>query len=146
MTNKKNLIFRLILLLLLISGLFGFFDCNNVSAQESTLGEGECSTREECEIILKQYEEEIVKYEENISKTQKEKDTLSNKVSILKNQIKKLELQISQSNLMVKDLTLQLKDTGGAIEKNSLKIEEKKDKIKISNKNNLKSGLNFLIM
>ena len=30
---------------------------------------------------------------------------------------------------MVKDLTLQLKDTEGSIEKNSLKIEEKKDNL-----------------
>jgi len=126
MINRKNL--RLILLLVLISLLFGFVNYNKIFAQE-TQGTEECGTREECEAILKQYEDEIAKYEADITTTQKEKNTLSNKISILKNQIKKLELQISQSDLMVKDLTLQLKDTEGSIEKNSLKIEEKKDNL-----------------
>ena len=113
----------------MIFSFFASIDYETVFAQELPQAEEECGSREECEAILKNYEEEIAKYEDSISKTQKEKDTLFNKVSILKNKIKKLELQISQSNLMVKDLTLQLKDTEGSIEKNSLKIEEKKDNL-----------------
>lgn len=127
MTNKKGIIFRLIPLSGLILVLFGFvINFNKTFAQETQPAEAACNTREECEAILKQYEDEIARYENDISKTQKEKDTLNNKISILKNRIKKLELQISQSNVMIKDLTLQLKDTEGSIDKNSLKIEEKK--------------------
>ena len=128
--KKISLIFELFLLLLIFS-FFVSIDYETVFAQELPQAELECASKEECEAILRNYEEEIAKYEDSISKTQKEKDTLSNKVSILKNKIKKLELQISQSNLMVKDLTLQLKDTEGSIEKNSLKIEEKKDNLSI---------------
>jgi peptidoglycan hydrolase CwlO-like protein len=85
-------------------------------------GQEQCSTREECEQLLKQYEEQITKYEADIVKTQGEKNTLQNQISILKKQINKLNLQISQSNLMVKDLTLQVKDTEGSIDQTSLKI------------------------
>lgn len=126
--KKFSPLFRLFLLLTLISVFLGFVRYYKVFAQE--VGE-ECGTREECEAILKQYEEEIAKYESDITKTQQEKDTLNNKISILKNQIKKLNLQISQSSLMIKDLTLQVKDTEGSIEKSSLKIEEKKNNLVI---------------
>jgi peptidoglycan hydrolase CwlO-like protein len=115
----QRLIF-LIILIFVIS-VFGF----SVSAQESTTEE-ECKTREECEALLKKYEEEIATYETSIAKTQKEKDTLANKIKILQDQIKKLDLQIYQSNLMIKDLSLQITDTTSSIDKNTLKIEELK--------------------
>lgn len=129
MIKKFSRVFRLVLLLILVFSFLRLVNSENISAQELPQTTEECGSREECEAILNKYEEEIAKYESDISKTQKEKDTLSNKISILKNQIKKLDLQISQSNLMVRDLTLQLKDTEGSIEKNSLKIEEKKDNL-----------------
>jgi peptidoglycan hydrolase CwlO-like protein len=115
--------YRLILLIILIFiiGVFSF----STLAQENTTEE-ECQTREECEALLKKYEEEIATYETSITKTQKEKDTLANKIKILKDQIKKLELQIYQSNLMIKDLGLQIEDTTSSIDKNTLKIEELK--------------------
>jgi membrane-bound lytic murein transglycosylase B len=125
MIKRVNRILKLVLLLFLILALFKFFSFEKIFAQE---GE-ECGTREECEAILRQYEEEIAKYEADVTKTQKEKDTLNNKITILKNQIKKLDLQISQSNLMIKDLTIQLEDTEGSIEKNSLKIEKEKENL-----------------
>lgn len=125
MIKKHIRILKLVLTLFLISALFKIFPFEKISAQEND----QCGTREECEVILRQYEEEIAKYEADISKTQKEKDTLNNKITILKNQIKKLDLQISQSNLMIKDLTLQLQDTEGSIEKNSLKIEKEKENL-----------------
>jgi len=128
MINKFSHILKSILLFGSILIFFNPFVFNIIFAQDN-LGLEECNTREECEAKLKEYEEEIARYETDISKTQKEKDTLNNKISILKNQIKKVDLQISQSNLMVRDLTLQLKDTEGSIDKNSLKIEEKKENL-----------------
>lgn len=127
MIKKKNLIYRLILLTILILAIFRFIGYKKILAQETT--EGECDTREECEALLKKYEEEIANYEKDIAKTQKEKDTLSNKVATLKNQIKKIELQISQSNLMIKDLGLQIQDTEKSIDSTSLKIEDSKEKL-----------------
>jgi peptidoglycan hydrolase CwlO-like protein len=127
---KKHLrILKLVLLLFLISAFFILFTFEIIFAQNNSQEVGGCSTREECEAILRQYEEEIAKYEADITKTQKEKDTLNNKITILKNQIKKLDLQISQSNIMIRDLTLQLKDTESSIDKNSLKIEKEKENL-----------------
>jgi len=124
---KRAPIWKLILLLGLIFIFLNPFIFKGAFAQDNL--EEECNTPEECEAILKKYEEEIAKYETDISKTQKEKDTLNNKISILKNQITKTNLQISQSNVMIKDLTLQSKDTEDSIGKNSLKIEDKKENL-----------------
>jgi membrane-bound lytic murein transglycosylase B len=118
----KNFLLTIVVLVLIGLSLLAF-------AQTASQLEEECGTREECEALLKKYEEEIAKYENDITKTQAEKDTLANKITILKNQIKKLEIQISQSTLMVKDLSLQIEDTKDSIDKTSLKIEESKEKI-----------------
>lgn len=115
--------YRLILLIILIF-IIGAFNFSAFAQENAT--EEECKTREECEALLKKYEEEIASYENSITKTQKEKDTLANKIKILQDQIKKLELQIYQSNLMIKDLGLQIEDTTSSIDKNTLKIEELK--------------------
>ncbi len=89
----------------------------------------ECQTREECEALLKKYEEQISQYEKDITKTQQEKKTLQNQIYILKQKIEKLSLQIQQGNMMIKDLNLQIKDTAGSIEKTSLKIEDSREKL-----------------
>jgi peptidoglycan hydrolase CwlO-like protein len=88
-----------------------------------------CQTREECEALLKKYEEEIKKYEENIQKTEKEKKTLQNQISLLKQKIEKLKLEIEQSNIMIRDVSLQIRDTEESIEKTSQKIEAQKRKL-----------------
>jgi len=117
--------------LILVSFLILAFILSNfkVFAEEPSQGVEECETREECEALLKEYEEQISQLEKDITKTQKEKDTLANKIAILKNQIKKLDLQIYQSEVMVKDLGLQIEDTQSSIEKTSLKIENSKERL-----------------
>jgi membrane-bound lytic murein transglycosylase B len=89
----------------------------------------ECSTREECEALLKKYEEEIKNLEGVIGKTEQEKKTLQNQIYILKKKIEKLNLQIQESNVMIRDVSLQIKDTEASIEKTSLKIEESKNQL-----------------
>jgi len=105
--------------------LFLFFSVFKIFSQE----EPPCQTREECEALLKKYEEEIEKYEQNIQKTEKEKKTLQNQISLLKQKIKKLKLEIEQSNIMIRDISLQINDTEESIEKTSQKIEAQKKKL-----------------
>lgn len=108
---KKKLLLTL-LLLTFISPIFGIF------AQEPI-----CNTKEECQELLKQYEEKIVEYEKDITKTEQEKKTLQNEIYLLRKKIEKLNLQIDQSNLMIKDLSLQIDDTGLSIEKTQSEID-----------------------
>lgn len=125
MINKVSFIFKFILLLGAIGALFILFSrSEKIFAQTE-----ECNTKEECEALLKKYEEEIAKYEATIAQTQKEKETLAKQISILKNKIDKLNLEIKQTNLMIKDLSLQIKDTEESINKTSLKIENYKSQI-----------------
>jgi len=95
----------------------------------SVLAQEECTTKEECETLLKKYEEQISQYEKDISKTQKEKKTLQNQIYILKKKIDKLNLQIQQNNVIIKDIGLQVKDTGKSIEKTSDEIEKKRKEL-----------------
>jgi len=104
--------------------LFLFLPCVSVLAQEN--GTEQCETREECEALLKQYEEQISKYDQDISKTEEEKNTLKNQISVLKKKVDKLGAQITQSNLVIKDLGLQIKDTESSIGKTSVKIDDSK--------------------
>lgn len=113
----------LIISLVLVLPIFFIF------AQESSQTNEECLTREECEVLLKKYEEKISQYEADISKTEKEKKTLQNEIYILRKKIEKLNLQIYQSNLMIKNLSYQIKDTEASIGKTSLKIEDSKNQL-----------------
>ena len=116
-------IFRAIIFFSFLSILFiPFF---RIFSQE----EPPCQTREECEALLKKYEEEIKKYEQSIQKTEKEKKTLQNQISLLKKKIEKLTLEIEQSNIMIRDVSLQIKDTEKSIEKTYQKIEAQKRKL-----------------
>jgi len=103
--------------------LFLFFPRAFVFGQES------CNTREECEALLNQYEEQISKYDQDISKTEQEKNTLKNQISVLKKKVDKLNTQINQSNLVIKDLGIQIKDTEGSIGKTSVKITDSKTRL-----------------
>jgi len=116
-------IFKIFIFLILFSILFT--PLFKIFSQEEPL----CQTREECEALLKKYEEEIKKYEERIEKTEKEKKTLQNQISLLKQKIEKLKLEIEQSNIMIRDVSLQIKDTQQSIEKTSQKIEDQKRKL-----------------
>jgi len=89
----------------------------------------DCQTKEECESLLKQYEDEIAKLEQVIGKTEQEKKTLQNQISALKSKVKKIDLQIQQSNVLIKDVTYQIKDTEGSIEQTSLQIEDLKKQL-----------------
>lgn len=112
---SKNL--YIILTLVLAGFVFFIF----ASAQE------ECSTKEECEALLEQLEQQIIKYEKDITKTEQEKKTLQNRIYSLRRQIEKLDLQISEGNIRIKDLSLQISD----LEKS---IQESKQKIKKNNR------------
>jgi len=101
---------------LILSGLYVF-------AQEN------CSTKEECEALLQQYEDEIAKLEQVIGKTEQEKKSLQNQISTLKSKVKKIDLQIQQSTVLIKDVSYQIKDTEGSIEKTSSQIEDLKSQL-----------------
>ena len=116
-------IFRAIIFLFFL--LMLFMPSFRIFSQE----EPPCQTREECESLLKKYEEEIKKYEQNIQKTEKEKKTLQNQIYLLKQKIDKLKLEIEQSNVMIRDVSLQIKDTERSIENTSQKIEAQKRKL-----------------
>jgi membrane-bound lytic murein transglycosylase B/copper chaperone CopZ len=111
--------------LVLFLFLFLFLPNVLVFAQESA-STSECNSREECEALLKQYEEQINQYDQDISKTEQEKNTLKNQISVLKKKVDKLSVQINQSNLVIKDLGLQIKDTESSIGKTSVKIDDSK--------------------
>jgi len=118
---RKFLIFLFLSLILSLGLVFwegkaGFF----VYAETSS----DCGTKEECEALLKEYEDQISQIQGTIAKTQEEKKTLQNQVDILKGKISKLNLQIKQSNVMIKDVGLQINDTEKSIEKTSVKVED----------------------
>jgi len=113
---SRSLKIVLLLTLLLVLGLPNF----------KIFGQEECKNKEECEALLKRYEEQISQYEKEIDKTKQEKKTLQNQIYLLKKKIEKLNLQISQSNLMIKDSQLQINDTEKSIKETSDKIEKEK--------------------
>ena len=112
---------KLILLFFLLSAL--------VLPNFSALAQEDCKTREECEALLKKYEEEIKKLEGSIGQTEQEKRTLQNQISVLRSKIQQLDLQIQQGNIMIKDLSYQIEDTEGSIEQTSFKVEDLRDKL-----------------
>lgn len=146
---------KFLLFLALISAFilpFFGFSAKTLLAQSDNSGsqnEAECQSREECENLLKKYEEEISQLEKDISKTQQEKKTLQNQISILKKKIEKLNLQIQQGNAMIGDITIQIKDTGNSIEKTTLKIEDSRgnlaDLLKLIYQEDQKSLVEILI-
>jgi len=107
--------------------LFLIFVFQNLSI--SVRAQDDCDTLEECQALLKEYEEKILQYEKEIGATQEEQKTLQNKIYILRQKIGKLELQIKQSNIVIKDLEYQISDTQSSIKKTSQKIEDSKKKL-----------------
>jgi len=95
----------------------------------SLTAQNDCQTREECEALLKKWEDEIKKLEGVIGKTEQEQRTIQNQISILRSNIQKLDLQIQQGNIIIKDLGYQIKDTEGSIEQTSLKIKDSRAKL-----------------
>lgn len=94
-----------------------------------SLAQEDCNTKEECEALLKKYEDDIKKLEGAIGQTEQEQRTIQSQISILRSTIQRLDLQIQQSNIMVKDLSYQIGDTENSIEQTSLKIEDLKNKL-----------------
>ncbi|MCX6760482.1 MAG: hypothetical protein NTZ84_00005, partial [Candidatus Nealsonbacteria bacterium] len=116
----------------LVLFLFLFLFLGNIfvfAQEEGVSTSDQCSSREECEQLLKKYEEQISQYDQDISKTEQEKNTLKNQISILKKKTDKLATQINQSNLVIKDITVQVKDTEGSIGKTSVKIDDSKTRL-----------------
>ncbi|TFG35914.1 MAG: hypothetical protein E4H47_00250, partial [Parcubacteria group bacterium] len=103
--------------------IFVFVQAENASSAD------QCTTREECEQLLKKYEEQISQYDQDISKTEQEKNTLKNQIAVLKKKTDKLAAQINQSNLVIKDITIQVKDTEGSIGKTSVKIGDSRTRL-----------------
>jgi peptidoglycan hydrolase CwlO-like protein len=108
---------------------FGFLVLVLLLGCFAVLAQEDCQTREECEALLKQYEEKISQYETDISKTAQQKNTLQNQITSLKSKISKLSAQINQSNVLIKDLSLQIKDTESSITKTTDKIDSSKEKL-----------------
>jgi peptidoglycan hydrolase CwlO-like protein len=119
----KILILIIILILFLVLPNFKSF------AQDLSQLKEECATKEECEILLKKFEEKITQYETNIKKTEKEKRTLRNQISILRNRIAKLDTQIRQGNIRIRNLDVEIKDNETSIEDTSLKIKDSRKKL-----------------
>lgn len=93
------------------------------------LAQDDCQTREECEALLKQYEEEIKKLEGAIGKTEQEAKTIQGQIGVLRSRISQLDLQIQQGSVMIKDLSYQIEDTTNSIEKTFLRIDDLRDKL-----------------
>ncbi|MDP3995823.1 MAG: hypothetical protein Q8P74_01060, partial [bacterium] len=125
-------VFKIVLFPILLAALFFpavFAVCqfgNNVA-----LAQEDCETREECEDLLKEYEEKIKKLEGVIGQTEQEKRTLQSQISSLRSKVQQLDLQIQQGNIMIKDLGYQIGDTESSIEQTSLKVDDSKSKLAV---------------
>jgi len=108
---------------------FGLRKLGEVRRGFIVFAQEDCKTKEECEALLKKYEEEIKKLEGVIGQTEQEQRTIQNQINALRSTIQKLDLQIQQGNIMIKDLSYQIKDTEGSIEQTSLKIEDSRAKL-----------------
>ncbi len=130
MFHKVN--FHKFLIFILLSALIlpGFL-ISPAGLETRVFAQEDCVTKEECEALLKKWEEEIKKLEGVIGKTEQEKKTLQNRISSLRSAIQKLDLQIQQGNVMIKDLSYQIGDTESSIEQTSLKIEDLKGKLAV---------------
>lgn len=95
----------------------------------SSQNDWDCQTKEECEALLKRYEDEIKRLEGTITQTEQEKKTLQNQIRIYRSRIQQLELQIQQGNVMIRDLGYQIIDTEFSIETTSFKIEDSREKL-----------------
>jgi len=71
----------------------------------------DCTTKEECQTLLNQYEKLLTQYESDIQKTQGQKDSLKKQIQLLKQKEQALSVQIKQSNAVISDLSLQISDT-----------------------------------
>ena len=83
----------------------------------------DCSSRQECEALLKKYEEEINKYEREAAETSKKKKSLRTEIYLLRRKINKLSLELNQSSVLIKETNLQIGNTEDSIRDTSLKIE-----------------------
>lgn len=109
--------FIIILALILILPFF------SVSSQE------DCNTREECEGLLQELEEQIKKISALEEVKEQEIRTRQAQINAIKSRINQLDVQIRRSNIVIKDLGLQIQDTESSIDSTTLKIEEEREKL-----------------
>ncbi|TSC74991.1 MAG: hypothetical protein G01um101430_671 [Parcubacteria group bacterium Gr01-1014_30] len=109
----------LIVTLILVLSLPLFF----VSSQE------DCGTRQECEALLQELEEQIKQISALEGATEQEIKTRQSQISAIRSRINQLDLQIRRSNIVIQDLGLQIQDTEGSIEATTVKIGEERQKL-----------------
>jgi membrane-bound lytic murein transglycosylase B/uncharacterized protein YoxC len=95
----------------------------------SVFANNDCQTKQECEALLKKYEEDIKKLEGAVAQTEQEKQTIQGQINNLRSSIQKIDAQIQQGNVMIRDLSFQIKDTEQSIESTSYKIEDSRVKL-----------------
>lgn len=95
----------------------------------SLLAQEVCDTREECEALLKKYEEQIKQISALEGVAKQEIRTLQSQINAIKSRIGQLDLEIRKGNIIIQDLGLQIQDTEGSIEKTTLEIENKREKL-----------------
>ncbi|MBU4480929.1 lytic murein transglycosylase [Patescibacteria group bacterium] len=108
---------------------FSFFIFNFLFAQEPGETEvctAQCTTRQECEALLKKCEDEIAQLENEGSKAKQKSKTLNNQIAVLKKKVEKLNLQIGQNNIVIQDLGIKVSDTEKSVDKTVLEIENSK--------------------
>ncbi len=96
-----------------------------------SLAQEECETRQECEALLKKYEEEINKLEKAATQQEQKAKALRNQISAIKSKINQLNLEIRKGNIIIQDLGLQIQDTEESIKTTSQKIEDSRQKLAV---------------
>jgi len=89
----------------------------------------DCTTKEECQTLLNQYEKLLTQYESDIQKTQGQKDSLKKQIQLLKQKEQALSVQIKQSNAVISDLSLQISDTEKSIAQTQEKIRRQQNNL-----------------
>jgi len=91
-------------------------------AQSAAAGDEDCTTREQCEALLKKYEVQLAQDEADIQKTAYQKKTLQDQIAYLKKKTENLSVKINQSNAVITDLKLQINDTEKSVDNTIEKI------------------------
>lgn len=94
-----------------------------VSSQE------DCASREECEALLAELEEQIRQISALEGASAQEIRTRQSQISAIRSRINQLDLQIRRSNIVIQDLGLQIQDTEGSIEVTTIKIDQERQKL-----------------
>lgn len=88
-----------------------------------------CNSREECEVLLKEYEEQIAQFRQLEGAAEQEIKNRQAQISAIRSRISQLDVQIRRSNIIIQDLGLQIHDTEGSIESTTLNILKERQKL-----------------